>query len=119
MPQRFTSITRPRFRELVKGMVDGSLLKKWDVIGAATTKAEKVEERQIKIIGMIYGKHDEDVLKVLESDAWTVLHIDVINGNFVLRVESNMYHNVAIIKRRNDEIERHLFENLLKDLYDR
>ena len=49
--QKLTEFGRARFEELTEGIKDGSLLEKWSKEKVPKTKAELVEERQIKALG--------------------------------------------------------------------
>ena len=72
---RYTSMSRQRYRELLENILSGTLSEKWKNIDIATCKADKVEERQIKAIGMIVHYTDDATKAVLKEDNWDTLYI--------------------------------------------
>lgn len=72
---RITQMSRVRFRELCAAWLDGSLMQKWEGKEHGVTKAEQVEERQIKAIGLIMADKDQATLKLLMSDDWLEMHV--------------------------------------------
>ena len=49
--KKLTEFGRARFEELFEGIKDGTLLERWPKEKVPKTKAELVEERQIKALG--------------------------------------------------------------------
>lgn len=74
--EQYTRMTRRRYRELVDGLWDGTLLEKWKE-RKAVTRADIVEERQIKAIGLIFNNVDKQkhIIETLNADEWTELII--------------------------------------------
>lgn len=68
-----TQMSRTRYRELCAGWVDGSLLKKWED-KTATTKSEKTEDAQIRMIGFLFSDETEAAKRIRETllgDNWS------------------------------------------------
>jgi hypothetical protein len=84
---RYTSMTRTRFLELRKQMLDGSLTDKWTALenSGNLSKADKVEERQIRAIGIIYKNISSNTSAILNSDKWKELHI--VNDNGIMKLQ--------------------------------
>ena len=83
MRQTITSMTRTKFNELREGVVNGSLRAKW-ADKTPTTKADKVEEKQIRALGLIFELPYEN-RKLLDTDQWHELFI--VNENGILRLQ--------------------------------
>ena len=92
--RKLTEMSRARFRELMNSIADGSINAKWPEGKIAETKAEKVEERQVRTICLIYdGKDERDELReLLTSDYWDSLELllDKENDKVHIHVKSNL-----------------------------
>lgn len=71
--KRITSMSRARFNELRQQWIDGVLSEKWDG-KTPTTKADKVEDKQIRGMAMIFNMPKAQ-RAILDTDKWTELHI--------------------------------------------
>jgi hypothetical protein len=85
--KRITSITKQRFRELCQQWIDGILQEKWPEGKVAITKAEQVEERQIRAIGLIYSSDNDDIRKLLFTDKWRELYILQDDKNIRIQIK--------------------------------
>ena len=88
MPEKvYTTMTRRRYRELIDRWLDGTLLQKWEGHRKPTTKAEQVEERQIKAIAMIYTENIKAVLDQLAKDDWSELRLVHDEARKIMRIQ--------------------------------
>ncbi len=84
MAERITSMSRARFMELRQLWLDGTLIDKWRGL-TPKTKSDKVEERQIRGMAMIYQLH-QDQRDILLTDKWSELHIVKDHGSVKLEI---------------------------------
>lgn len=69
-----TQMTKARYDELISGWLDGSLKEKWVKLeNNQLTKAQQVEERQIRAIAMIVS--NEKVYKSVREKLWNLITI--------------------------------------------
>lgn len=71
--QRITSMSRARFQELRQQWLDGVLSEKWKD-KTPTTKADKVEDKQIRAMAMIF-QMPKAQRSILDTDNWSELHV--------------------------------------------
>jgi len=82
--QRITSISRARFQELRQQWIDGVLSEKWKD-KTPTTKADIVEDKQIRGMAMIF-QMPKSKRAILDTDDWSVLHIVKDGGLLKLEI---------------------------------
>ena len=75
--RRLTEMSRTRFRELMASIANGSISARWPENKVAATRTEKVEERQVRAICLIYDGEDErdELRELLNSDYWDSLEL--------------------------------------------
>lgn len=83
--ETITRLSRQRYNELLQGMTDGSLLEKWKD-KTATTKADQVEERQIRAMYLISKESDQKTIDILAGDGWRELILVKEKGLIRLKV---------------------------------
>ena len=82
-----TSMTRARFIELANDIASNEAWKRWPEGKIAKTKAEKVEDKQIRALTMITESVPDDKFKLLFSRSWTDLFIYDDGENITMTVE--------------------------------
>ena len=88
MSQRITSITRSRFMQLWQEGADGTLAERWPKGKVAVTKAEKVEERQLKVMVALIQTDPTTFDKLVDSEDWNeVEFIRAEDGVVTVRAE--------------------------------
>jgi len=86
--ERITTIARPRFLELWAGLEDGTLEKRWPKGKRASTKAEKVEQRQLSVMAALIMEDYPTFNKLLKSDEWNeVEFIRAKDGSVLVRAK--------------------------------
>jgi hypothetical protein len=85
--RRITQMSKPRFMELCAEWADGSLIDKWNDLQEAKTKAEKVEERQIRAIAMLIQEAPEEYRRLLRED-WKLFEV-LVDENEILRFRAH------------------------------
>ena len=78
---RITEMTRVQFMELYDDIVSGALFERWPENHKARTRAEKVEERRIRVLGAL---DEGEVSKLVEDDQWTWM--EVLKDGDMIRV---------------------------------
>lgn len=88
MMRKLTEMSRTRFRELMASIANDSISEKWHDGKVAITKSEKVEERQIRAICMIYDgeKERRKLRELLRSDTWDSLELLLDEKNDKVRI---------------------------------
>jgi len=86
--RKLTEMNRRRFFEIMNSIIDGSMTERWPEGKIPETRAEKVEARQVGLIGMIYdGKDDSKELReILKSESWAKLEISLDEENNMIRI---------------------------------
>ena len=83
--KKLTEFGRARFEELAEGIKDGSLLERWSEGKTAKTKAELVEERQIKALGAWVNSGNS--LEELHSLEWRRLEFFSDGDRILVRAQ--------------------------------
>lgn len=88
--QLITQLTLTRYDELVEQWLDGTLQTKWiELEGKELTKKQKVEERQIRGIAMIFRQPDDShIRQTIRQKNWRILEFYLCDGKITLEVKS-------------------------------
>lgn len=74
--QLVTQMSVSQYDELITKILNGSLKEKWSQMEKPQTKKDEVEEKQIRVIGLIFGddKH-QNFADAIKAKKWKTLKI--------------------------------------------
>ena len=81
--RRITEMTRAQFVKLYDDILSDAIDERWPEDYKAHTRAEKVEERRIRVMGMLGV---DKIAKLIEDDQWTWM--EVLEDKESLRVRA-------------------------------
>ena len=70
--KRITEMTRAQFVELYHDILSGAINERWPENHKAQTRAEKVEERRIRVMAVL---GTDELSKLIKDDQWTWMEI--------------------------------------------
>lgn len=82
--QRITSITRMRFMQIWQEVQNGTLAMRWPKGKMAITKAEKVEERQLRAMLSLIQDDSAVFDKLLDREDWNEVEFVRVRGGQIL-----------------------------------
>ena len=81
--ERITEMTRAQFVKLYNDILSDAITERWPENHKAQTRAEKVEERRIRVMGML---GTDETSRLIEDDQWTWM--EVLRDGEMVRVRA-------------------------------